>query len=168
MEELYDLLKNILPAVITGWFTFLITRYTYYKNHPLDKLEITYHKVYYPLYKYIFNEKYTDNMDFVIKKFKHYLKKYDIYIERSTKMTFKNLCKCMTDAEKKIAYQDFKNNIFDKNVYLRRKLGYLEPNFWEMYIYLPNSQKATFRIVVEFFIACLCIFSYSLPVEAIQ
>lgn len=37
---------GILPAIIAGFFTFYITKYTYSKNQPLDKLEIAYNNIY--------------------------------------------------------------------------------------------------------------------------
>lgn len=53
MEKIFDIIKIILPSIITGIFTFLITRYNYNKNIPLDKLEIAYNRVYYPLFRLI-------------------------------------------------------------------------------------------------------------------
>lgn len=57
MENIFDVLKIILPAITTGLFTFLITKYTYNKNKPLDKMEKAYDEIYYPLYKIIINDK---------------------------------------------------------------------------------------------------------------
>ena len=53
MESLMEILKIILPPLVTGTITFIITKYTYNKNRPLDKLEITYNRVYYPIYRLI-------------------------------------------------------------------------------------------------------------------
>lgn len=50
IDIILELLKVVLPVVITGLFTFFVTKYTYSKNIPLDKLEITYNRVYYPIY----------------------------------------------------------------------------------------------------------------------
>lgn len=56
MGTILELSKIILPAIITGLFTFFITKYTYNKNRPLDKMEIAYNRVYYPLYQIISDE----------------------------------------------------------------------------------------------------------------
>lgn len=37
-----EIMKIVLPTIVGGIFTFLITKYTYNKNVPLDKLEIAY------------------------------------------------------------------------------------------------------------------------------
>ena len=50
MKILFEVLKVILPAIISGIFTFIVTKYTYNKNKPLDKLEIAYDKVYKTLF----------------------------------------------------------------------------------------------------------------------
>ena len=46
-------------------------------------------------------------------------------------------------------FQIFKNNIYNKNIYLRRRLGYLEPNFFQIYAYSSKNEKSIFRILVE-------------------
>ena len=53
MKSFIEILKTILPAIITGVFTFFVTKYNYNKNVPLDKMEIAYDKIYYPVYKMI-------------------------------------------------------------------------------------------------------------------
>lgn len=155
METLFEIAKSILPAIITGIITFLITKYTYNNNRPLDKLEIAYNRIYYPLYKLIKNENIKD-IDFIIDKSKYYLNKYNKYADRSTLYAFHSLCGCNTEAKKKDAYKTFKDNIHNKNSYLRRRLGYLEPNFLQIWKYLSKSEKSTFRILVEL----LCIYLF--------
>ena len=44
------------------------------------------------------------------------------------------------------------NNIYSKKSYLRRRLGYLEPNFIELYKYAMPSAKSFFRIAIELFV----------------
>lgn len=149
MEIIFEILKTVLPVIITGIITFLIAKYSYNNNKPLDKLEIAYNRVYYPLYKLIKDENVNDNLDLIIDKAKFYLKKYDKYVDRSTSRAFYFLCDCNTNAKKKDAYQNFKNNIYDRNSYLRRKLGYLEPSFLQIYTYSSKSEKSTLRILME-------------------
>lgn len=151
MEIIFEILKVILPVIITGLFTFLITKYTYNKNRPLDKMEIAYNRVYYPLYIIIHNsnENLNDDVDLIIKKSENYFKKYNKYIDKSTKLIFRSLCKCNKIAKKKALYKKFKNNIFEKDVFLRRILGYLEPNFFQEYKYSSSSAKSLFRILWE-------------------
>lgn len=48
-----ELLKVILPSLFTGVLSFLVARYTSNKNMPLDKLEITYNQVYFPIFRLI-------------------------------------------------------------------------------------------------------------------
>lgn len=159
MDTLFEILKVAFPAIITGLFTFLITKYTYNKNRPLDKLEIAYNRIYYPLYilvkgKVIKKENIND-INIIIEKSKLYLEKYNKYADRSTLIAFEILDESNTFAKKKHAFQNFKNNIYNKNYYLRRRLGYLEPNFLQIYTYSSDSEKSTFRILMEFLVAYL-------------
>lgn len=151
METLFEILKNILPAIITGFFTFVITRYTYNNNRPLDKLEISYNRVYYPLQRLI----NCNDISFFIDNSKLYFDKYNKYIDRSTLKAYDILCKCNMNNRKKAAYQNLKNNIYNRSLYLRRKLGYLEPNYLQIYAYLPKNEKSTLRIIIE------TVFAYS-------
>lgn len=146
--ELFELIKVILPAIITGMITFLITKYSYNNNRPLDKLEIAYNRVYYPLYKLV-TDKNIKDIDFIITKANYSLNKYNKYVDRSTLRAFHYLCECNSEAKKKDAYENLKENIYNKNSYLRRRLGYLEPNFFQIYTYSSKAEKSTFRILLE-------------------
>lgn len=62
MKSFIEILKIILPALITGIFTFIVTKYNYNKNIPLDNMKIAYNQIYYPLYKILSNNKeYNEN-----------------------------------------------------------------------------------------------------------
>ena len=123
MEIIFEILKVVLPATITSLFTFFITKYTY-KN-------------------------VNDNINKVVDKCKIYFVKYDKYIDISTKRLFDTLCNCNKDEKKKSIYKNFKGNIYDRNSYLRRRLGYLEPNFVQLYKYTTSEAKSLFRITVS-------------------
>ena len=60
--NIMEILKEVVPVIITGIFTFLITKYTYNKNIPLDKLEITYNRIYYPVYQLLYNKNLKDTI----------------------------------------------------------------------------------------------------------
>ena len=99
-ETIYEVLKVVLPAIITGFFTFLITKYTYYKNRPLDKIEIAYNRVYHPLYKIVSNnDTDANNMEKVISKGKIYFDKYSKYIDVSIIRLYNSLCECEKEAK---------------------------------------------------------------------
>lgn len=157
MEDLLNVLKVILPSIITGIFTFIITKYTYNKNKPLEKLEVAYNRVYYPLYRIISDKKINNDIHIVIEKSKIYFEKYHKYIDQSTKIVFDDLCQCDDKCKKKTIYQNFKSNIYDKSLYLRRRLGYLEPNFLQMYKYYTPSTKSLLRILTEICIIYLSV-----------
>lgn len=146
METLFEILKVILPAIITSLFTFFITKYTYNNNRPLDKIEIAYNRIYYPIYK-IISDKNID-INEVIKISKSYFTKYEKYADLSTKRLFEALCSCNKEAKKKSIYQSFKDNIYNRNSYLRRRLGYLEPGFIQLYRYSTPASKSLFRITI--------------------
>lgn len=148
MESFIEILKIILPALITGIFTFIVTKYNYNKNIPLDNMKIAYNGIYYPLYKIINNNKeYNENtIDDVINHISTYMNDYNIkYIDRSTHKTYIIL----KDNHNKYNYNNFKNNIYDRNSYLRRKLGYLEPNFIQSVMYSSKDDKFIFFCGVD-------------------
>lgn len=143
MDAFIEIIKIILPACITGLVTFLITKYNYHRNVPLDKLEITYNRLYYPLYCLV--QKDMEIPQF-IEESKKYLEKYKKYMDRSTQVAFDFL---KDNPKNKKAYTNFKNNIIDLNISLRRRLGYLEPNVLNMYTYSAPREKQLVRILVE-------------------
>lgn len=148
MESFIEILKIILPALITGIFTFIVTKYNYNKNVPLDNMKIAYNRIYYPLYKIINNNKEynIEDIDDVIKNISIYMNDYNIkYIDRSTYKSYRIL----KDNPNKYNYNNFKNNIYDRNSYLRRRLGYLEPNFIQSVMYLSKDDKFMFSCGVD-------------------
>lgn len=157
METIFEILKVVLPAIIAGLCTFLITKYTYNKNRPLDKLEIAYNRVYYPIYKIMSDKNTNNDIDTIIDKSKTYFTKYDKYIDISTKRLFDLLSECDKEAKKKSIYHSFKDNIYNRNSYLRRRLGYLEPNFIQIYKYSTPATKSLFRIWIEFLVIYITI-----------
>lgn len=143
MESFIEILKIILPALITGIFTFIVTKYNYNKNVPLDNMKIAYNRIYYPLYKIINNNKEynKEDLDDVINNISTYMNDYNIkYIDKSTHKSYIIL----KDNPNKYNYNNFKNNIYDRNSYLRRRLGYLEPNFIQSVMYLSKDDKFIF------------------------
>ena len=66
MEIILNLFKVILPAITTGLFTFFITKYTYNRNRPIDKIEIAYDRIYYPLFRIISDECNNNDINNVI------------------------------------------------------------------------------------------------------
>lgn len=153
MEKIIEILKIILPTLITGIFTFLVTKYNYNKNVPLDKMEMAYNRVYYPIYKIVHNKDKTNlqNLDNVINQISFYLRKSSKYVDKSTLNAFNLLC----EYKDKNSYKNFADNIYDKNSYLRRRLGYLEPNILEAYKYMSKQEKSTLRINIEILIMCI-------------
>ncbi len=143
MDILIEFMKVILPVCITGFITFLITKYSCNKNIPLDKLEITYNRVYYPLYCLI-----KENKDIceIIKKSEFYLQKYKKYVDRTTLVAFNYLKK---KPNNKKAYSNYEDNILKFNCKIRRRLGYLETNILGIYAYSAPSDKCAIRMIVE-------------------
>ena len=148
MEIIFEALKILLPSIITGLFAFFIAKYTYHKNIPLDKLEISYNRIYYPIYQIISNE---NDLKKIIDKCMLYFCKYNKYIDASTIRLFNLLCECGKETKRKSIYRRFKDNIYDRNSYLRIRLGYLQPSFAQMYKYAMPSTKSFCRIMIGLF-----------------
>lgn len=153
-SKILGILKIILPAIITGLCTFLATKYSYDRNVPLDKFERAYNRVYYPIYRLI-NDHYNDHK-LIIEKSELYFLKSKKYVDRSTLHAFENLKEYentdLSSKEGTRAFQKFKDNIHDKNSYLRKKLGYLEPNIFVLNAYNTLAENQMIRIFLEIFI----------------
>lgn len=171
MDLLIDILKSILTPIVAGVITFFITKYTYGKNGPLDKLEIAYNRVYYPIYRMIYKIDIktvkAEDIDLVVKQAKYYIDKYAKYVDLSTIRAFNTLCQS-DSVEKKEAYSNFQYNINDKSSYLRRRLGYLEPNIIQLYKYLSASTRSFIRICGEGCLLYVSIFLYYIPIAWVQ
>ena len=147
MKAFYELIKVILPPIIAGFFTFLVTKYTYNKKIPLDKMEVAYNRIYYLIFKILYEKKefVSSNVGDVISKIQPYLKKYSKYADRATMKAFKML----KENKDKYSYDNFASNIYERNMYLRRRLGYLEPNLLQIYTYSSKNEKSIIRIFSE-------------------
>ena len=152
MPELVDFIGELakidgfVAALITGIFTFLITKYTYHKNIPLDKYEKVYNRVYYPIYCLIKSDKCISE---IVEQSEVYIKKYMKYVDKMTLRTLDYLKESLGGISEKKAYTNFKNNIYAMNTKLRKRLGYLEPNFVSVYTYSQPSDKRILRIAFD-------------------
>ncbi len=149
LTEIFDNIVEIdglLSTIITVIFTFLITKYTYHKNIPLDKMEKSYNRVYYPIYRLI---KGDDSIEKIVEKCEMYFNKYDKYTDVSTWKAFINLKENLNSPKTNKAYSNFKNNIYAFDTKLRRRLGYLESNVFTTYTYSSPSDKKIMRVYIE-------------------
>lgn len=146
-----ELLKVILPSLFTGVLSFLVARYTSNKSMPLDKLEITYNQVYFPIYRLISEKKSLEEIKVKSEKYIHDNFKY---VNETTWKAFKYLNDAR-GAEEQKAFTNFKNNVKKMNSKLRRKLGYLEVDIFAQYNYSSSFEKKLYRLTGEITIAYL-------------
>ena len=98
------------------------------------------------LIKRLHKEYNKKDIDDVINNISTYMNDYNIkYIDRSTHNSYIIL----KENPNKYNYYNFKNNIYDRNSYLRRRLGYLEPNFIQSVMYLSKDDKFMFSCGVD-------------------
>lgn len=140
-NNILDILIAVVPAIITSIAAFLVAKYTYNKSVPLDKLEYAYNEVYYPIYKFIRDKNNYNNVYATRNALKIYFDTYEKYLDRSTIKAFEALSKCKTKTGEKSAYLKFTDNICRMDTYLRKRLGYLEPNIFQLYKYSPREDK---------------------------
>ncbi len=148
METIIELCKEIVPILLTGVITFFITKYTHNRSAPLDKMEIAYRRIYYPLYRMLRGKKYSEiNQEELRTKMDKLLVKYDKYVSQSTRLTYEDYVKCV-DAKKvsKKHLEKFQSNIVEYNSKLRYILGYPQSSMWEVYIYLNKRNKRLINI----------------------
>jgi hypothetical protein len=158
-EQFIDFFMTITPTILTSVTGFLLGKYNHFQNRPLDKMEIAYDRVYYPIER-IMREK-SIKISTVIDRAKIYFLKYEKYIDKSTVMIYKQLCKCKDEEEQQSIYDSFRNNIHNECIFLRKKLGYLQPGYLQIYLYLPTDIKRVIRLLLEFSICYFsaCVFS---------
>lgn len=161
MDYIFDFFKIILPTIIAGIFAIFNTRYN--KNIPLEKFEIAYNRVYYPLYKLIVDSDANKDIDIIVEKSELYFLKYRKYIDISTIRLYELLQINDNNSKRKAIYQSFKYNIYDKNTYLRKRLGYLEPNYIQLYKYSTPSKQSVIRIMMELAFAYITILVATIP-----
>lgn len=146
-----EFLKAVLPPLCTGIITFLITRYECSKDVPLDKLEITYNQVYFPIYRLISDGRPIGE---VKEKSEKYMRENFKYVNETTWKAFKYLSEAR-GAEEQKAFINFKNNVRKMNSRLRKKLGYLEVDIFAQYNYSSPFEKKLYRLAGEITIAYL-------------
>ena len=148
MKSFFEILKIFLPALTTGLFGFFTAKYSYSKNVPLEKMEIAYNRIYYPLYNLLKDVKYKnlsqEEKEQLYSKISNCLKKYNKYADRTTIRSYKILHEKYSDK----LFENFCNNVDNRCSFLRRKLGYLEPSIFEVYIYLSRNEKRTLNIII--------------------
>ena len=160
MEVIFEIVKTIVPIILTGIITFWVTRYTQNRSVPLEKMELAYNRVYYPMYKIMRNKKWSELCHEEIKKeMDCRLKKYDKYISQSTRSTYNDYIKAFENGKRnKVYLQNFQNNILSYNNRLRYYLGYPQASVWEMYTYLDKKSKRLIKL-------CMCVaIIYILPI----
>lgn len=140
MKILLQLTTELAPVIITGLITFLITKYTCDKNVPLDKIEIAYNRIYYPLSKLLRNDNVSqleiqNKMDYI-------LLKYDKYLSQTTKFTYldyKNDINNNVNSDKYFA--TFTQNVFEYDSNYRKLLGYPQAKVIESFRYMKYIHK---------------------------
>lgn len=162
---LIDILLIILPSLLTGLVTFWVTIYKYNKNKPLDKLEITYNRVIYPVYKKIIENEDNKNIDLILEEIKYYFLKNIKYIDIPTMRAFNDLYNEKKERKKKSKYKSFKANIVDQNQIFRRALGYFSPNVDRVYRYSEPTVKIGYAIFIELSFMYSCILFSTIPDE---
>lgn len=149
-ENIMNKILPILPVLLTGLITFLITKYTVNKNIPLDKIEKAYNRIYYPMYKLI-RESDIDsiNQTTLQEKMNYILLKYDKYVSQSTRNVYLIYLKSYRSQNRrsKKCLEKFCNNIIEYNAKYRRLLGYPQADFWEAWRYLSVKNK---RIIISY------------------
>lgn len=145
IENIIPIILAIIPCIITGIITFLITKYNYHRNRPLDKYELVYNRVYYPIYVLLMslkNQNTQINYEDIIIDCKPRIEKYRKYVDRATLLAFEDFrYSIIHQKDEKQTYQKFKTNILDNNVKLRLALGYPEPGFIGMYRFTNKKER---------------------------
>lgn len=146
---MYEIIISIVTVVLSSIGSFIVTYYKYNKNIPLDKFELSYNRVYYPIYKIILNSDEKD-INQIIEKVKFYILKGDKYVDGITKNLFKSLQENQNNSKlQKKQYRMFEENIMHYNEYLRKRLGYVVPTMDRIFKAIDPVVKLRFKMWVE-------------------
>lgn len=142
METVQRVFLDLLPLIVSNLFTFYLTKYTWHKNRPIDKAEIAYNRIYYPLYCFVRNQKFKEiDQEQFQKKINYIFMKYDKYLNSITRYTYheyEKIYKRAFSKQNRIVknrYKLFQRNIFKTSEALRIQLGYPQANFLDGLIY---------------------------------
>lgn len=80
-EKFIDFFMTLAPTLLTSVTAFFVGRYNNFQDRPLDKMEIAYNRVYYPVYRIMRED--SIKISTVIEKAKMYFCKYEKYIDRT-------------------------------------------------------------------------------------
>lgn len=151
-DTIFNIIKDLLPPIITGAITYLITKYAAGWRKPIDKIEIAYDRVYYPIFEFMkkagSEKKYCDIVDFCNDKILEHKK----YFSQRTIVLVKNFERS-NENTKEENYDLLYNNIRDWNVSCRKILGYPEEEFGN-YRYLTNISK----MILALMVGCSCVY----------
>lgn len=151
---IYEIIKIIIPAMITGFATYWVTKYNRY---PTDKIEIAYNRIYYPLLKLI--KKPEDIWEYkkITEEVQRRLRKYDKYASKTTIKACQVLEENINNKSVKYYFQLLVDDIYKYNSKFRRKLGYPEPYSIFIFKYLSVYNKAQVIMLFSAAISLICI-----------
>lgn len=156
-----EIIKILFPAILGFISSWMLNN----KQLPNKNLEIAYNRIYYPLYILIQNNISNENIDYVQIKniIEAKIAKYQKYFNPTTIRVYKQFKKSIEDNYNiKNTYSLLKENIYTQNTYLRKTLGYLTPNFFQIYYHSSKKDKFTLRIIMYIVLIYVTTFSYSI------
>lgn len=158
MNRIYEIIKIIIPAVITGFLTYWATKYN---RCPTDKIAISYNRIYYPLLQ-IINNSEDKNFKLILEETKKRLQKYNKYASRTTVVACKLLEDNINSKNAKNCLRLLEDDIYKYNSKFRRMIGYPEPIFISIYKYLSNYNKALYVFYISLIICVSSIYAYGI------
>lgn len=170
MNNIWEItLSDIVPVIISSIFTFLLTKYHYSHNRPLDKFEIAYNRFYYPVFRLIqgaYHKKETDYTK-IYSNMKSYFVKCEKYINVTTVKNFNNFSYAINNNIFKKHYFNALYNDISTNCFKSRKaLGYIQPGIFGNYVCMKKEDKLLMRLCIEFvFLYIFAFISTSLSEE---
>lgn len=139
-----EIIKLSVPALISAFVAWNIATYNNKNNIPLDKYIIAYNRVYYPMYCHIESSDCKNvKLEELMSLFDDKLKKYKKYIAPSTVKTYKLFIQKYNNDEfdKRKSYELLRKNIIEYNYKLRKRLGYVEDDFFVAIKYMSSETK---------------------------
>lgn len=166
INNVFQFIPQIFTVTITAIITNIISKCI--NRKPNEKLELSYNRIYYPLYKLIIENQTKDNADIdyykVRDSLEYRLRRYGKYANITTIKAFVQFSNAINESDSKTYKKLYKSmiteNILNQSAKMRKILGYPEATTWQYYKYSTKRAKFQFRIVmyifVIYFLVTLC------------
>lgn len=114
--DIASIINLVMPILLTGFITFLISRYSYNRSRPLNNYKFAYDNVYYPILVMMKKQDSFSERQFIA-QIDYVLTKNYKYIDRGTLLIFKQYKSAYYTKQRSCKLREqFEDNIYRLNL----------------------------------------------------